>query len=513
LREPIERLAGTLNATMTTRISASQLYSHMTCPHRVVLDATGDASLRDAVSPFVKMLWERGTTHEKDVMQACGQAYLDLSALHGEAKEAATREAIARREPLIYSGRLSVHEMVGEPDLLRWEEGGYVAIDIKSGAGRSDADEGDDGKPRKDYGVQLALYHDILTHMGLAVGRHGYIWDIHKHETRYDFDIPLGPRSPCLWEVYLKARAQLLRNLGSPGESRPALSSVCKQCVWRSHCFQHLKESRDLTLIPGLGRSRREALIEEFPTVAELAAAQLESYADGEKSPFPGVKMPMLRRFHARAVLQQSTNPQPFFSQSVELPRADTEIFFDIETDSMRDRCYLHGFVIRERGAKGDSEFFEGIFASEASDTAERDAFASAMTLLRHYPDALIVYYSKYERTYYRKLARRYPDVASAEEIEGLFEPGRALDLLGDVVRPATEWPTHDYSIKSIAKCCGFQWRDVDPSGAASIEWYEQWLTTGDARHRQRLLDYNEDDCRAMRVVLDRLREMLALPS
>lgn len=30
----------------------------------------------------------------------------------------------------------------------------------------------------------------------------------------------------------------------------------------------------------------------------------------------------------------------------------------------------------------------------------------------------------------------------------------------------ATEWPTRDYSIKTLARHLGFAWRDAHPSGA-----------------------------------------------
>jgi len=90
-------------------------------------------------------------------------------------------------------------------------------------------------------------------------------------------------------------------------------------------------------------------------------------------------------------------------------------------------------------------------------------------------PDAAIYYYSKYERTIYRKLQAKYPDVCGAEDIEGLFEPSRAIDLYGDVVLKATEWPTKDPSIKTLARYLGFAWRDTHPSGAASIEWFDRW--------------------------------------
>ena len=123
-------------------------------------------------------------------------------------------------------------------------------------------------------------------------------------------------------------------------------------------------------------------------------------------------------------------------------------------------------------------------------------------------PTATIWYYSKYERTLYRKLQARYPDVCSAEAIEALFDPARAVDLYNDVVTKATEWPTNDQSIKTLAKYLGFTWRDTNPSGAASIEWFDQWVRTRDPAVRSRILDYNEDDCKATRVLLDGIRAL-----
>ena len=67
-------------------------------------------------------------------------------------------------------------------------------------------------------------------------------------------------------------------------------------------------------------------------------------------------------------------------------------------------------------------------------------------------------------------------------------------------------WPTRDHSIKTLAKFLGFQWRDTNPSGAASIEWFERWITTGDPAIKQRILAYNEDDNRAAKVLLDGVR-------
>jgi predicted RecB family nuclease len=135
--------------------------------------------------------------------------------------------------------------------------------------------------------------------------------------------------------------------------------------------------------------------------------------------------------------------------------------------------------------------------------------FSRSLDYFASRPDAGIYYYSKYERTVYRKLQQKYPDICTPEDIEQLFDPGRAIDLYGDVVLKATEWPTRDHSIKTLAKYLGFAWRDTHPSGAASVEWFDRWCREGNPVIRQRILDYNEDDCRATRVLLDGIRGLV----
>ena len=67
---------------------------------------------------------------------------------------------------LIYGGRIKIDDLLGEPDILRRNNDGYIAGDIKSGSGKEGGDEETDGKPKKHYAVQLALYTDILERTG-----------------------------------------------------------------------------------------------------------------------------------------------------------------------------------------------------------------------------------------------------------------------------------------------------------------------------------------------------------
>jgi uncharacterized protein len=499
-----------------TPITPSHLYNHLSCPHRVSMDAFADPQRRGAPNAFIQLLWERGTRFEKDVVAKLGTSFTDLSSLSGEEKEAATRAALARGEALIYAGRLSADGLLGEPDLLRREgpEGKYVAIDIKSGAASEFADDDDDdGKPKLRYGVQVALYTDLLRRLDLSAGDYGYIWDVHGAETRYDLHAQRG-KDPddTLWVAYLETRHAVEASLAAPRDApltTPALTSICKLCVWRAVCRDDVQRADDLTLLPELGRARRDALAAQFSTVADLAAAEVARFIHKKKTDFPGIGPDMLRKFQARARLHRAgAAARPYLTAPVDhLPRPQVELYFDIEDDPLRDIVYLHGFVVRERG-DNTTEHFEAIWAEEPTEAAERDAFARAWRFMQQHGDALVVYYSKHERTKYRKLAEKHPGICTVDEVNALFALPRSLDLYFDIVRGGSEWPTSDFSVKTLAKYLGFAWRDTDPSGASSIEWYDQWARERDPAVRQRLLDYNEDDCRAMRVVLDAVRGM-----
>src|SRR3546814_808629 len=189
--------------TQPTPITASMLYDLVSCPHRVTMDLFEDPSKRDQVSPFVQLLWERGAAHEQEIVAGLTQTFVDLSIYAGDEKERLTLAAMERGELLIYGGRISADDLLGDPDLLRKEGNGYVAGDIKSGAGEEGGSDEGEGKPKKHYAVQIALYTDILERLGRSAGRHAFVWDIHGEEIPYDFTATYGVRNPRrLWDDY-----------------------------------------------------------------------------------------------------------------------------------------------------------------------------------------------------------------------------------------------------------------------------------------------------------------------
>ena len=58
------------------------------------MDAFADPALRDPVSHFVQLLWEKGTICERDTIAGLGVPFVDLWGFRGEEKERRTREAL-----------------------------------------------------------------------------------------------------------------------------------------------------------------------------------------------------------------------------------------------------------------------------------------------------------------------------------------------------------------------------------------------------------------------------------
>jgi predicted RecB family nuclease len=482
-------------------ITAAMLYDYVSCEHRPWMDLYADDSERDDVSPFLELLWRRQRAHEEDAI--ANEEALRLDEVDDGMRVAKTLEAMQAGVPLIFHGRIVAGDLAGEPDLLKLKDGKYIPGDIKAGAGEEG--DGEDAKPKKRYAVQLALYVDVLERLGFSNGkRRAFVWDVNDEEVSYDLTEAKGKRTPeSLWDDYEEALREVREIVAGTRNPGPAYQGECKHCVWYGACMRRLEELDDLTLLPGFGRARRGGLSVHVASIGEFAVTDPGTLIDEKgKSLVKGIGPEWVHRFRERAVLKH-TKGNPYLREALYLPEAQTELFFDIETDPGRNLCYLHGFVERRDG----KERYEGFFTTAATHKAERESFALAVDFVRSKHPFVMYIYSKYERTWWRSLQERYPEVCTRAEIDALFEDSRTVDLLA-VVQASTEWPTNDHTIKTLARYLGFEWRDVHPSGFASIEWYDRHISKGDTEAKARILEYNEDDCVATRALLDGIRSL-----
>jgi uncharacterized protein len=499
----------------TSSITASLLYNFIQCPHRIWRDRYGPQEEKiQETNPFVQLLWDRGVQHEHKIVQSLG-TFIDLSQGSIDQRFKKTLEELKKGSPLLYQGVLKYENLLGIPDLLkRLPDGSYIPMDIKSGRGLAgiDEDEGEEGKPKKHYAVQLCLYVEILQALGLAREKKGRVIDILGDEVEYLLEEPQGKRTPeTWWDLYEQAKRNAWDLIENRVQNKPALAAVCKLCPWYTSCKNWCHDTHDLTTIFYLGRSKRDVInsdlsIDRLEDFDQLDAEKVLALKKDNKNFLRGIGEQTLLKLKRRANVL--LDHKHFIDPQIQLPHPPIEIFFDLENDPTQDFVYLHGVFERKNG----KEKYIYFLAKETTRISEKEAFQEFWKYLGSLPvnGFAAYYYSAHEKTIYRKMQTQYPDVISKDELESFFSNPNTIDLYLNVVLKHTEWPLSSYSIKELATYLGFKWRDKTPSGALSIQWYNEYSQTQEPALLKRIMEYNEDDCKAMMILKDAIEKFTA---
>ncbi len=494
-------------------ITASKLQDYLICPHRVWRDEFGPQEEKEKkTNPFVKLLWDRGVWREREVIKNIStDRYLDLDTDDSLKKRfQKTVWAMEEGVPLIYQGVLYFENMIGIPDLLQKKaEGDYIPIDIKSARGYKQIND-DTQKLKERYVVQLCMYVELLQKLEVTRHSHGYIFDIDDKLILYNSSQPIGKRNRKPWQKFYQETKQTVWELMNGKRSnRPALTGDCALCPWSASCTRWCKETNDLTNIFYLGRSKRTTLNQDLGVATVKDARNIDVEGEVGQKQLRSDYLYGIGRKTLTAIKRRSDvlteNNGPLIYQEFYLPATKYELFFDIEDDPTQNFVYLHGFY--EHAPEGDR--FVYFTAKENNHPSEKAAFKKALDYIFSFPpeEMSLYYYSGHEKTMYKKLQQMCPDVASEEEIEELFGRKNSVDLYSDIIYKSIDWPLSSYSLKEVATYLGFDWRDQSPSGAESILWYNEYLESKDKKILQRIIDYNEDDCKATMVIKKALDE------
>ncbi|WP_369370283.1 TM0106 family RecB-like putative nuclease [Promicromonospora sp. Populi] len=207
-------------------------------------------------------------------------------------------------------------------------------------------------------------------------------------------------------------------------------------------------------------------------------------------------------------------------------PPSPGDVFFDFEGDPLWEEerlpgddqapamglDYLFGWVERPGPGEGTPPF-HGLWADDLA--AERDALVRFVDYLNArlatYPDLHVYHYAAYEKTHLLSIAARHG--VYEDEVDQLLRDGVLVDLYA-AVRSCLRISNRSKSIKKLEPL----YMQDDParegvtSATASVTEYAEYAklaADGDERAaelRQRILDYNEYDCRSTLRLLDWLR-------
>ncbi|MEG3897237.1 MULTISPECIES: TM0106 family RecB-like putative nuclease [unclassified Microcoleus] len=296
------------------------------------------------------------------------------------------------------------------------------------------------------------------------------------------------------FDVVQQARSHLLNQPLLREEGSSATSNV-RDVTDRSSATSNVRDLTNLTDV-GVKKEgiREEAEVNQFITIPEVAEKSLATVnlvvgnTTENKPATSSIPAPILRK-----------KPIPY-SQSVFLPIAPIELYFDIEAEPELNLDYLHGVLVVDR--YNNTEKFHGFLAESAAE--EGAIWQQFLELMWAYPIAPIFHFCDYEVKTFKRLAKLYNTPAY------LWKPvlKRFVDIHKQVTQKAI-MPVESYALKPIARWLGFDWRDAKANGAQCVCWYDDWLKTGDRSLLEAIVRYNEDDCRATYVVKDWLTNFL----
>jgi predicted RecB family nuclease len=78
----------------------------------------------------------------------------------------------------------------------------------------------------------------------------------------------------------------------------------------------------------------------------------------------------------------------------------------------------------------------------------------------------------------------------------------RATNVLS-VIHQHIYFPVYSNGLKDIGRFLGFEWTSKNATGLEAVVWRNIWNTAKAADMKTQLLQYNQDDCRALKHVVE----------
>ncbi|NLV80252.1 MAG: TM0106 family RecB-like putative nuclease [Rhodococcus sp.] len=291
----------------------------------------------------------------------------------------------------------------------------------------------------------------------------------------------------------------------------PSQIGECRTCPWWPRCRRELAERRDVSLVAPGQRAvvLRELDVRTIDGLAGWTGDPPEVWPQGSFEDAIVVAkawladVPLVRRY-----------------RQVTVQRADVEI--DVDMESYHEHgAYLWGTLLNtdvqsvyrpfvtwrpvptEDEARSFAEFWTWLSAERRAAERRGKTFAA------------YCYSRSAEDKWLLSSARRfhgYPGVPSEQEVKAFISTPQWVDVY-QAVTDQFVCP-NGKGLKKIAPIAGHRWRDDEAGGEASMSWYREavgYEGEPDPSQRARLLEYNEDDVIATKVLREWMSDRAVL--
>lgn len=452
------------------RISGTDVRLFIESPFAVFCRHFVDEKLKDPRSEYFELLFERGNEHETNAVEE----------LYPKAEECEVEDRKQGFMMLLQEMQKGTESLHNFP-LLYLPEGLHGEFDVlEKRKGRSDfgnyyyiVKEIKHAKHIKEkHAMQAALYNYILGKIQGYTPEKFYLINREFKSKGFHF---------ADFKDRLK---EIIESVNKILDKKKA-SATYNSCSypWKEFCNKNAIKQNDVSLAAEVGLKRKIVLNNMGITkVQDLAKVPVEKLMD---LPAVGKKTAESMQRSAQAI----STKKPIVFKSINMPEAKTIVYLDLEgtdEEELVKTDYLFGILVNGK--------YHSFVAKKLKD--EKKAFFDFLDHLKKYDNYLLYHFGDYERVRLRHLVEKHK------------RGKRILDKLVNlhmIVRDHIAFPTYGHGLKEIAKYLGFKWRQKEVTAMESVALYYDFLETGEKKKLQKVIDYNEDDCRATAIIKEYL--------
>ena len=265
------------------------------------------------------------------------------------------------------------------------------------------------------------------------------------------------------------------------------LNRHCPQCEFQNQCRQKAIEKDDISLLSSITETERQCHRSKgIFTVTQL------SYTFRPRRVPKRAKNPATPHYFALQALA-IREKTVYVHGAPRFPESKTQVYLDIEGLPDNQSYYLIGALT----VSEEKEIFHSFWADHESQ--EVDIFSQFVEAVCQWADSRILHFGRYETVALKRMKARLPESLHAK-IDAILE--RATNVLS-VIHPHVYFPVYSNSLKDIGHFLGFEWAHEEATGLQAILWRKNWNKTKSPDIKAQLLQYNQDDCRALRHVFE----------
>jgi predicted RecB family nuclease len=272
------------------------------------------------------------------------------------------------------------------------------------------------------------------------------------------------------------------------------LNRHCPECEFQNQCRQKAIEKDDLSLLSGITEAARSSHRNKgIFTVTQL------SYTFRSRRAPKRAKNPATPHYFALRALAIRENTV-YIHGIPRFSKAETQVYLDIEGLPDDESYYLIGALI----VSGGEESFHSFWADNESQ--ELEIFLHFIEAVCQLADWRILHFGGYETAALKRMKARLPESFRAK-IDAILE--RATNVLS-VIHPHIYFPVYSNGLKDIGRFLGFRRAHESATGLQTIVWRKDWNKTKAPDIKAQLLQYNQDDCRALKHIVESISSLIS---